>query len=646
MRKNYLCILLFTLFLNAVHGQIALKGMYIDSFDQILGNSSKEDSLLHYAQDSSYNYLALYSLHHFNLGNPTTASMMASFIYRARVVYGITYVGAVGEDYNGFLTRISPYNLGRSDDNERFNVFNLEFEFWTQSSVNPGGYYCTQYLQQANCSCDTSGGFQFFISQMHRIDSLAATQGVLSETYLGWFNQGQAQQITQNADRILLHAYRTGTSSLFSYSAQRLQYLASLNTTVKVAPIFSAEPVFMGPWLNSNPEQEAYNTYKNDFDNSGYAWTQYIDLLGYQWFDWGYMPKPTPGSFNPVITTSGSPNICAGSSLTLTATAGDSYQWSTGATTRSITTSVSGSYSCYVTSGGNSNTTPVVTVNVVNNPVVTISQGNTTPSQVTLNSAATAGSGSIAGYQWKLSNSNISGATASTYDAVASGNYSLAVTNNYGCSTTSNVESVTVTAPACIASVPSGLSSSAATEVSQLLSWAPGQTGDSIIVRYHPDASPSYSYVRMLNTGQTSTVVSNLDPNTLYSWRVKTVCGNVEGAYSNKSYFTTGNTNTGLHEIPHVKDGSQDTGDPSVGFAVYPNPATDQLNVEFDSAMPGEGDMSLTDMKGQLIQSYKINMKAGHNHSSYKLSGVSTGIYFLTIRSYDKVFFQKIVVGH
>ena len=105
----------------------------------------------------------MYDLHSLNLSNSNTADLLGAFIKRAKENYGIQYVGAICENASSFINKIVPYNNGRSDDNEKFNVFNLEFEFWTASSVNPGGYYCTQYLEQANCSCDTSGGFKFFI---------------------------------------------------------------------------------------------------------------------------------------------------------------------------------------------------------------------------------------------------------------------------------------------------------------------------------------------------------------------------------------------------------------------------------------------------------------------------------------------------
>lgn len=53
------------------------------------------------------------------------------------------------------------------------------------------------------------------------------------------------------------------------------------------------------------------------------------------------------------IQTSGATNVCAGGSVTLTAPAGDSYLWSTAATTQSITVTESGDYSVQLTISGN-----------------------------------------------------------------------------------------------------------------------------------------------------------------------------------------------------------------------------------------------------------------------------------------------------
>jgi len=270
--------------------------MYIDDFDDILGNPVLEDSLLHYAQDSSFNYLCLYDLHSLNFSDEDEMDDLASFISRARQDFGIVDVGAVGETYTFFQNKIKNYNNSRTNSDEKFNVFNLEFEFWVTSSVEPGGYYCDTYLQQANCDCDTAGAFQYYIGLLHKIDSLAQLQNTICETYVGWFNQGQGQQIQQNSDRILLHAYRTSPSSVFSYSKTRLSYLAANNQEVYVAPIFSAQPSFMGPWMEDHSQAEAFDQYEEDFDNYSASWKQYINLIGYQWFDWEYMPKPVSGA--------------------------------------------------------------------------------------------------------------------------------------------------------------------------------------------------------------------------------------------------------------------------------------------------------------------------------------------------------------
>lgn len=641
--KTKLYTLLIFLFSNyAFAQQTSLRGLYIDKFSQILGNSVKEDSLLNYAQDSSFNYFALYDLHSLNLNNSNTADMLGVFIKRAKENFGIQYVGAVGETASSFLNKIGPFNSSRSNDNERFNVFNLEFEFWTSSSVNPGGYYCIQYLQQANCSCDTSGGFKFFIQQMHLIDSLAAVQQVISETYLGWFNQGQASQIQNNVDRILLHAYRTGTSSLFSYSKTRLQYLASNNNLVDVAPIFSSEPIFMGPWLDSHSQLEAYNKYKTDFDNDNSSWKQYINVLGYHWFDWEYMPKPDSASFYPSITASGPTTFCTGDSLILTATQGDSYNWSTGATTQSITINSTGNYSCQVILNGKTGYTPVTSVNEKNYPSASINSGNYSQGQIPLSSITSAGSGTITSYQWKINNSDIDGATSSTFVSVATGDYTLQVINSYGCSILSIIQNVSFNGNSCITSTPTGLNSTALTDLSRTITWDQGQTGDSIIVRYQPDnGSNLYEYIRLINIGQSKAQISGLEPLTTYVWQVYTGCGNFSGFYSAKGFFTTGGTSTGIDPFPNLNDpndGSQ--------LKAYPNPASDNIQIDYESAITNLGKLTLLDINSRIIFKKKIQLTKGPNNFLIDIGELKSGVYFISLKNGDAELFRRIIISH
>jgi large repetitive protein len=140
---------------------------------------------------------------------------------------------------------------------------------------------------------------------------------------------------------------------------------------------------------------------------------------------------------NAIISSSGSTNFCQGGSVTLTASTGSSYLWSTGATTPAITVSTSGNYSVTVTNANNCATTSAATTVTVNPlPTATITtSGATTFCQggsVTL--TASAGSS----FLWST------GVTTQAITVSASGNYSVTVKNANNCSATSTVTTVTV----------------------------------------------------------------------------------------------------------------------------------------------------------------------------------------------------------
>lgn len=75
------------------------------------------------------------------------------------------------------------------------------------------------------------------------------------------------------------------------------------------------------------------------------------------------------------ITPNGATTFCEGGSVLLTASAGDSYIWSNGATTRSITATQGGNYAVYVSDANNCNTASAVeVVTVIPLTAVTMNQ--------------------------------------------------------------------------------------------------------------------------------------------------------------------------------------------------------------------------------------------------------------------------------
>jgi hypothetical protein len=256
-------IAMCTGFTEATAQTLPYKGIYIDSFDGIVGNAQKEDSLLHYLQDSSFNSIICYSISSClsTTQSSTKNTNMASFIKRARTQFGIKNVLASSENYDTFKNLISPYNVSRTDSLERFNYYYLEFEFWNVHSTSPvsstnNGYYCTTYLGPKGYSCDTAGAFSYYRKMLTSLDSLAVRNGIRSATYVGKPNQGQAQFISRTVDLLLCDNYTANTAYIYDNTKQRLSWFGSTAKTLRVVPIFASYSPggsFLGDYLTTAP---------------------------------------------------------------------------------------------------------------------------------------------------------------------------------------------------------------------------------------------------------------------------------------------------------------------------------------------------------------------------------------------------------
>lgn len=145
----------------------------------------------------------------------------------------------------------------------------------------------------------------------------------------------------------------------------------------------------------------------------------------------------------PTITTTGSTTLCLGGSVKLTSSAGNSYLWSTGATTQEITVTASGSYTVTASNAnGCSATSAATTVTVTPGPVDGTISSNTTSiclgQSVTISSTGGTGTpyywaSTNGGSTWNVFSQQYGGQSSFTYTPTAAGTYRFHLRNQNSC---------------------------------------------------------------------------------------------------------------------------------------------------------------------------------------------------------------------
>ena len=298
--------------------------------------------------------------------------------------------------------------------------------------------------------------------------------------------------------------------------------------------------------------------------------------------------------------------ICNGYSATLTATGGDTYLWSTGATTQSITVNPTSTSTYTVTAYvGNSQDTDSVIVTVNPNPNVVIANGSEVSilegEYVTL---------SVSGantYLWNNGatqpNIAVSPNTTTTYSVTGYINNcsdTKQVTVNVFESVSANAgEDVTV----CLDDNTVTLTAAASSGGDQFL-WSTGETTSSIIV------SPE------VDTEYTVTVYNELDYDTDEVMVFVNDCIDTE-----------------------VPDSSE-----SLEFLVYPNPTFGDLNIKITGLL-NVSSIHLYDLSGKALYSETISDGEEQTYiKTLNLSNFAAGIYLLKLVDNRNVITKKIVL--
>lgn len=298
-------------------------------------------------------------------------------------------------------------------------------------------------------------------------------------------------------------------------------------------------------------------------------------------------PLPTPS-----IEASGPTIFCEGEKVTLASSiSGESYKWNTNEVSKSISVSNSGDYSVAVTdANGCTGLSSIVTVKV--NPLPTpkvVANGPTSfclGESIVLNSSISAKS-----YVW---NTN---ATSSTINVTNSGSYFVTVTDDNGCKGTSE--------PLIIEAYPLPVVS-AGDDVKIII-------GASIQIGGNPTASGdgpftySWSPSSGLNFPNIANPIASPDDSTIYEVTVIDAKGCV-------------NKDAVLVEVNVIS-----------GFAIFPNPTDEVINLTGAKIQNGRYKLYLNNLKGQSIFSDEFEVANNRVFRQYSIKSYPTGVYVLAI---------------
>ncbi len=409
-----------------------------------------------------------------------------------------------------------------------------------------------------------------------------------------------------------------------------------------------------------------------------------IDPLGFfieedKTNNWTAIPitltKQEPSGNDVHISADKSPVLCAGDSITLTASAGTSYHWSNGETTQSITTSVAGDYTCNITNfcgSGTSNTISVTINNVPDAPAIsaaadTICTGQTTTltasgTNITwldangfetgTGSSFTTPSLSTSTTYYAYDEHYVAGSFHHTGKTDSSGNGDYFSNNQWLIFDV--FEALTIKSMKVYANgdgirnimlldqsgnivrqgaffVPDGASRVAVDfPVPAGINYQMRINGTANLYRDTTQVNYPYTIQSVISIHTSSSGAG--DYYFFYDWEINTGAASCQSVASD--YTVVVQNCVGMDE----------DADLSHRISVYPNP--NHGNFTFRIDLPGTADLNLTvlDMMGKSIRTRHFERISGTYRESLNLSGLPKGTYFIRVDIGDKAYHLKLMI--
>ena len=178
--------------------------------------------------------------------------------------------------------------------------------------------------------------------------------------------------------------------------------------------------------------------------------------------------------------------------------------------------------------------------------------------------------------------------------------------------------------------VPTGVAATAFNNTTMRVRWDSNPAEIKGKVRYRQQGTSTW-FTKNSADGNNVIFVPDFPANAIVQYKVRSNCdGNDWSAYS--SPLMTIDLSTAARESQVATE-----------TRIYPNPAKDVLNLEFETITAGDVKLVITDMTGKQLMIQNNTYAEGNNRESLDVSSLSSGYYFLTIYSGDDVNTMKFV---
>lgn len=205
------------------------------------------------------------------------------------------------------------------------------------------------------------------------------------------------------------------------------------------------------------------------------------------------------------------------------------------------------------------------------------------------------------------------GASTDDVAGLAPGSYSVDITSG-GCTATENYLVANNLA------APSGLSSTAGAGGSEVLSWNPVSGSVACRVTGGPSGGGAAN-LNVIGFETTGTTVPGgvLSSGTTYDWFTTCAC-----SLSPLVLTPSSAVNSFVAASPRI-------GETAVNAKLFPNPAENNVFVNYDAAVEGEVEIRVVNVTGQVVVAKVAGTMAGMNVISVDLTDVAAGQYFVEV---------------